>query len=258
MFITSGNLESRFVRHGFFGRQGGVSRGIYDSLNCGPGSRDDRDAVDQNRFRVAEQMEASAARFLTLFQVHSNKCIDVKDAWSGPGPEADAMVTDLPGIALGILTADCAPVLFTGQTAAGRSVIGAAHAGWKGALGGVLENTLKAMLAKGAAPGSLRAAIGPCIGPQSYEVDAGFRDAFLNDNARCGEFFQQAGKPGHFMFDLPGYVEWRLSQAGIMHVANVARDTCADEGGYFSFRRATLHGEPDYGRQASAIMIKIP
>lgn len=256
MFITSDNLESRFVLHGFFGRRGGVSGGIYDSLNCGPGSQDDPHAVQQNRFRVAEQMQTSAMRLLTLFQVHSNKCIDVKDTWSGPGPEADAMVTDLPGIALGILTADCAPVLFTGLTAAGRPVIGAAHAGWKGALGGVLENTVKAMLAKGAAPESLRAAIGPCIGPLSYEVDAGFRDAFLDDSAKCGEFFQQAAKAGHFMFDLPGYAEWRLVGAGIRRVSNVASDTCADEENYFSFRRATLRGEPDYGRQASVIMIK--
>lgn len=256
MFITSDNLESRFVRHGFFGRQGGVSGGIYGSLNCGLGSQDDSDAVQQNRFRVAERMETSAARLLTLFQIHSDKCIDVKDTWAGPGPEADAMVTDIPGIALGILTADCAPVLFTGLTAAGRPVIGAAHAGWKGAFGGVLESTIKAMEAKGAAPESLRAAIGPCIGPQSYEVDAGFRDTFLDANARCGTFFRQAAKAGHFMFDLPGYVEWRLAEAGIRHVSNVVRDTLADEENYFSFRRSTLRGEPDYGRQASVIMIR--
>jgi YfiH family protein len=250
-------LSDDAVRHGFFGRGGGVSRGIYSSLNCGIGSGDDPAAVRENRRRVAAAMGAAPENFVTLHQVHSALCVTVTKPWGmEQRPQADALVTDVPGLAIGVLTADCAPVLFRGRAADGRTVIGAAHAGWGGAVKGVLEATVAAMGAQGVAPGDLRAAIGPCIGPDSYEVGEAFRAPFIAQDAANAEFFSPATRPGHEMFDLPAYAARRLRAAGVTHVACRGIDTFFNEEDYFSYRRSTHRTEPDYGRQVAVIAIK--
>lgn len=257
MFLTDHIFDDEAIGHGFFGKQGGVSRGIYDSLNCGIGSQDEPEAVRENRRLVAKELGVRREWLLTLRQVHSNVCVDVNNLWEGVGPEADAMVTDQPGFMLGVLTADCAPVLMSGRTAGGKPVIGAAHAGWKGALGGVLESTVKAMAAKGVAPEKIHAAIGPCIGLESYEVTADFCLPFVDHNeGSAAFFFPRKQNPDKFLFDLAGYCAWRLKGAGVHHVSVKGIDTCFNEEDYFSFRRATHRGEPDYGRQASVIVIR--
>jgi len=222
--------------HGFFGRSGGVSEGIFASLNCGPGSGDARGAVMENRRRVGE---AVGGKLLTLYQIHSAAAVTVTEAWE-QGPQADAMATDRPGLALGVLTADCAPVLFADGEA---GVIGAAHAGWKGALGGVTDAAIAAMERLGAKRARIAAAIGPCISQANYETGPEFRERF---DAR---FF--AGRH----FDLEGYVAERLAAAGIENVARLAACTYAREDDFFSYRRATHRGETDYGRQVSAIVL---
>lgn len=260
MFLT----ESQFIdghgksaRHAFFGRTGGVSTGIFSSLNCGPGTPDEPDAVRENRRRAAAAFDAGPERLVTLRQVHSSSCIVVDEPWTGQGPEADAMVTERPGIILGVLSADCAPVLFYGEKPDGHPVIGAAHAGWGGALKGVCEATVAAMLKAGVAAESLRACIGPCIGPASYEVQAAFRAPFLEQDPANEAFFYPApaAHKGHLMFDLPAYIGRRLHLAGVVHVFTKGLDTCFNEEDYFSFRRATHRMEPDYGRQLSGIVI---
>lgn len=244
------------VRHGFFGRHGGVSSGIYGSLNCGSGSQDDPAAVAENRSRAAAVLGVSTDRLLSLYQVHSAICLTVTEPFEeGVRPEADAMVTDVPGLALGVLTADCGPVLLTGTKANGSPVIGAAHAGWGGALGGILEATVLAMRELGAIPYSIRAALGPCIGPASYEVSTDFEAPFLEQDVENAHFFRAGRRDGHLMFDLPGYIARRLALAGVERVYITGVDTCADEERCFSYRRATLRGEPDYGRQLSAVVI---
>lgn len=242
------------VSYGFFGRQGGVSDGIYGSLNCGEGSGDDLEAVHENRTRVAVALEVDW--LLSLYQIHSATCLDVTAPWMHERPQADAMVTDVPGIALGILTADCAPVLFTGKKADGTPVIGAAHAGWKGALGGILESTVRMMSEKGAQMETIRACVGPCIGKASYEVGAEFLETFLNDNEENERFFGSAQRADHYMFDLPGYCAARLSQVGLKNISLMDRDTYSNEQDFYSYRRKTHRGEEDYGRQISAIAIK--
>jgi polyphenol oxidase len=249
------SLESPGVAHGFFGRDGGVSTGIYSSLNCGPGSRDAPDAVSENRRRVAAALMPEA-KLLSLSQIHSAHVITLP-AWGGEGrPEGDAMVTATPGLALGILTADCAPVLLADPKA---KVIGAAHAGWKGALGqdgrGVLEATLDAMEKLGALRDRITAVIGPCITQANYEVAFDFRDRFLALGLRNRRFFVPSDKEGHYRFDLPGYAAHRLSTAGAGTVEMSGVCTYPPQNGYFSFRRATHAGEPDYGRQVSAIVL---
>jgi len=225
------------VRHGFFGRTGGVSSGIYASLNCGPGSGDDRASVTENRRRVSQAMRG--AKLLTLYQIHSAEAVVVTEPWE-QGPQADALATDVPGLALGILTADCAPVLFADVEA---GVIGAAHAGWKGAVGGVTDSAIAAMERLGARRERIAAAIGPCICQANYETGPEFRERF---DAR---FF--AGRH----FDLEAYVAERLAKAGIANVERIAACTYAREDDFFSFRRATHRGENDYGRQVSAIVL---
>lgn len=254
MMITADSLEKiAKIRHGFFTRQGGVSTGLYLGLNCGPGSNDDPDAVRDNRARAAQTLGAAPEALLTIHQVHGAKVETVKRIWSHlEAPEADALVTDQPGIALGILTADCVPVLLADPE---RPIIGAAHAGWKGALGGVLEATLDAMVHLGAESHRMIAAIGPAISQQSYEVDAAFRDRFLHDNAETGQWFKPASQPGHFLFDLPAYAAARLTRAGISQITSLDLCTYRDEDRFYSFRRATHRREPDYGRQLSAIML---
>ena len=250
-FFNHPFLASDRMTHGFFGRMGGVSRGIYAGLNCGPGSYDDRAAVTENRRRVAVKMGMEPEQLCTLYQVHSPNVVVVQGPLPSPAPQADAMVTDMPGVLLGILTADCAPVLFADADA---GVVGAAHAGWKGAHGGVIENTVRAMEVLGAKREAIRAVVGPCIGQSSYEVGPEFMERFEED-AR-DQFFLRSATPGHFMFDLPAYVVARLRAAGVGNVAVLALDTRSDESRFFSYRRATLQDEPDYGRQISVIGLK--
>lgn len=243
--LTSARLP---VRHGFFGREGGVSTGLYASLNCGLGSKDDPAAVAENRSRVAAALGVDAEHLLTAYQVHSPHCVRVDGPWSGARPEADALVTTTRGLALGALAADCTPVLFADAEA---GVIGAAHAGWKGALAGVLEATVEAMVEAGANRARIVAAIGPCIGPASYEVGPDFRVRFTDADAS----FFAPGRGDRLMFDLPGYCAMRLARAGVLHIDPCSTDTCADEVHYFSNRRAHLRGEPDFGRNLSAIVL---
>ena len=243
------------VAHGFFGNAGGVSEGLYASLNCGPGSSDTAEAVVENRSRVQAALGADA--LVSLSQIHSLIVHTLTEAPAGR-PDGDGMVTATPGLALGILTADCAPVLFAD---AGARVIGAAHAGWKGALGlrergGVVEATLEAMEALGASRANIAAAIGPCISQSAYEVGWEFRDRFLEHGLRMRKFFVPSDKEGHYRFDLEGYVAHRLTAAGVGSVERLGVCTYPVENGFFSFRRTTHAGEPDYGRQISAIVLR--
>ncbi|MBS0278398.1 MAG: peptidoglycan editing factor PgeF [Proteobacteria bacterium] len=249
LILQSPNLSLPGIAHGFFGRTGGVSTGIYDSLNCGPGSGDDPAAVARNREQVADHFHAE---LVTLHQVHSATAVPVSFAWGEARPQADGVATRTPGIALGILTADCAPVLFADSHA---RVIGAAHAGWKGALGGIVESTLAAMEELGAARANIAAAIGPCIAQANYEVGAEFRDRFAAADAANTKYFVASDRAGHFRFDLEGYVLERLRRAGLRAVKGLSADTYARDGDFFSFRRATHRGETDYGRQISVIVL---
>ena len=237
------------VAHGFLGRTGGVSTGIHAGLNVGIGSDDDAAAVAENR-RLASEAVLPGAALVTLYQTHSADCVTVRSPFEERlRPRADALVTDRPGLALGILTADCAPVLLADKDA---GVIGAAHAGWKGAIGGVTDATILAMEAVGAKRDRIAAAIGPCITRASYEVDDAFARRFEAHDPANERFFAE-GRDGHFQFDLEAYVAHRLASAGIGRVALLGLDTYADEARFFSFRRATHRGEPGYGRQISVI-----
>ncbi len=253
--ITLGALNDiAHIRHAFFTRQGGVSTGLYGSLNCGLGSADTPAAVHENRARAAARMEVPADRLVTCFQVHSPTCVVVDAPWTPEdAPRADAMATGRPGVALGILTADCAPVLFADSKA---QVIGAAHAGWKGAKGGVLEATVARMVELGAKPDRIVACIGPCIAQRSYEVGPEFPAPFLSEDARNRDYFAPARRAGHFLFDLPAYITRRLGDAGITVVQRCPNDTVAEEDRFFSYRRSCLAGEADYGRGLSAIVLQ--
>jgi YfiH family protein len=250
--ITLGILsDDASIRHAFFTRQGGVSEGLFASLNCGFGSGDNLERVARNRGIAMERLGFPPDRLVTCHQIHSATAIVVETSWlPGVAPNADGLVTRVPGLALGVLTADCAPILFHDPFA---NVIGAAHGGWRGALGGIVEATLVQMVAIGAAQSSIRAAIGPCIGRVSYEVGAEFLQQFLVEDLASGAFFEPGPRGGHFMFDLPGYVEYRLARAGIAMVERVSRDTAAEEEHFFSYRRSCLRGEGAYGRGLSAI-----
>jgi YfiH family protein len=241
------------VRHGFFTRQGGVSSGIYASLNCGPGSRDDAANVSENRGRVAELLGAEPSRLLTLFQKHSGEAVIAEKPWKdGKAPEADAIVTAKPGLAIGVLTADCAPVLFCDAEA---GVIGAAHAGWKGALAGIVEATVKAMTELGARPERITAVIGPAISQEAYEVGQDFVEQFLAGEPDSSAFFITHEGTGEPHFDLPSYVGERLARAGVGAIADLGFCTYCEETRLFSYRRSQHHGEDDYGRQISAIVL---
>jgi YfiH family protein len=241
------------VSHGFFTRQGGVSGGVYASLNCGPGSRDDAANVTENRVRVAELLGAEPSRLLTVFQKHSADAVVADRPWKdGKMPEADAIVTAKPGLAIGVLTADCAPVLLCDGEA---RVIGAAHAGWKGALGGIIEATVEAMRKLGAKPERIIAAIGPAISQDAYEVGADFVERFLADEPESSAFFITDEFSGEPHFDLPGYVGERLARAGVGAIADLGLCTYCEETRLFSYRRSQHHGEADYGRQISAILL---
>lgn len=239
--------------HGFFTRLGGVSRGPYASLNCSLSSRDTRDAVFENRARAARAVGAEPDRLLGLTQVHGPEVVHVTTAWQpGAGPFADAMVTDSSDVALGIVTADCAPILFADLQA---GVVAAAHAGWRGAVAGVIEATIAAMVRLGADPAATMAAIGPCIGPDSYEVGADLREAVLANDVSHGRFFAPGRRDAHWQFDLPGYCAARLRNARIGCVIVVDADTVADEARFFSHRRRTLAGGGPIGHQISIIAL---
>lgn len=235
--------------HGFLGRRGGVSTGILAGLNVGSGSGDEAQAIAENRRRAVEAV-LPGAELATVFQVHSGDAVYASRPWPhAERPRADALVTDRPGLLLGILTADCAPVLLADSDAA---VVGAAHAGWRGALAGVTDAAIAQMERLGARRERIASAVGPCIAPESYEVDDGFRARFLAADPANGRFFYDPGKPH---FDLAAYVAERLRAAGIGAVATLALDTYADPDRFFSYRRSTHRGEADYGRQLSLIGI---
>ena len=242
------------IRHAFFTREGGVSAGLYSSLNCGFGSGDAAEKVAENRARAMAALDLAPDRLVTCHQVHSPDVVTVAAPWRREdNPRADALVTNCRGIALGILTADCVPVLFADADA---GVIGAAHAGWKGALGGVVAATVAAMARLGAAPGRMRAAVGPCIAQRSYEVGPEFPAPFLAEDSGNGDFFAPARRAGHFMFDIAGYVERRLIAAGVAAIQRAPCDTVAEETRFFSYRRACLKGEKDFGNGLSAIVLE--
>jgi hypothetical protein len=248
--LRARNLTLPGIAHGFFGRSGGVSTGLFAGLNCGVGSGDAPDAIAENRARVSA---ALGAELITLYQVHSGTAVEVEAPWSlDQRPRADAMVTKRAGIALGILTADCAPVLFAEPEA---GVIGAAHAGWNGAFGGVLEATLSAMERLGAERGRIRAAIGPSIAQGNYEVGPEFRARFTEADPANAQYFTASDRDGYFRFALAPYVADRLAAAGLGEIEGTGLCTYADEGRFFSYRRATHRKESDYGRQVSAIAL---
>ncbi len=239
------------VRHGFFTRRGGASSGIYAGLNCGPGSSDQIEAVSVNRARVAEAMHVVPLRLLSLHQVHSaDVVVATADGWS-ERPRADAAVTATPGIALSILTADCAPVLFADPEA---GVIGAAHAGWRGALEGIVEATLSKMEAIGARRDFIRAAVGPTISQRSYEVGQDFFERFLDKAPDHTRFFVN-GNGDRYLFDLPGFVLARLRDGGVAEAGWIGACTYSEPDRFFSYRRCTHSGQPDYGRLISAISL---
>jgi YfiH family protein len=240
------------IRHGFFTRAGGVSAGLYASLNCGIGSKDDRANVLENRRRVAAALGASADRLATPYQVHGDVAVVVDKVWeTGQGPKADAVVTNKRGIAVGIGTADCGPILFADSTA---HVVAAAHAGWRGALGGILESTIRTMEELGATRQRIVAVIGPMISQRNYEVGEELMETFVKASPANSAFFLPATRPGHAFFDLPGYINARLRQAGVLS-ADLGLCTYGDEERFFSYRRATHRGEADYGRLLSAIVL---
>ncbi len=241
------------IRHGFFTRTGGVSEGVYESLNCGYGSGDDRENVTQNRRRAMSSLDQENAALLTVRQEHSNQVKVVVQPWSqDQAPVADAMVTNKQNLALGILTADCSPVLLADIDA---GVIGAAHAGWKGALCGVIEATIEKMTELGARPDNIAAAIGPTIAQRSYEVGPEFKERFQNDDGANEELFRKSATDGHFLFDLAEYICRRLRTAGVKAIVRAPHDTCREDDRFFSFRRSCLKGEDDYGRELSIIVI---
>ncbi len=240
------------VRHGFFTRAGGVSSGPFASLNCSLSGLDDRALVMENRARAARSLGADPVSLVGLTQVHGAEAVRVTLPWRpGEGPRADAMVTDRPGLALGIVTADCAPVLFADHSA---GIVGAAHAGWRGALAGVIEATLDAMIALGADRSRIAAAVGPCIGQDSYEVAADLRDAVLAGDTADATFFADGRRPDRWQFDLAGYCARRLRAAGIACAEVTGVDTLAEESRFFSHRRRTLAGGGPIGHQISVIV----
>lgn len=251
--ITADELsESTNIRHGFFDRTGGTSAGIYASLNCGFGSDDRESDVAENRRRVTQALGLEADRLCTLYQIHSPDVLHITDPDDARGQQADAMVTTTPGIGLGVMSADCAPLLFADSTA---QIIGAAHAGWKGAMTGVAEATVAAMVGLGAEQDRIVAVIGPCIAQASYEVGPEFKQRFVEADDANSRFFVDSKRAGHAMFDLPNYLLARLGELGLKSTRWTGHDTCADETRFFSYRRSVLRGEPDYGRMVAAICL---
>ena len=240
------------LRHAFFTRDGGVSDGIYQSLNGGLGSNDDPARVAENRRRMAEQMGVTPDRLLNLHQIHSPDAVVATGPWQGAKPRGDALVTRIEGLAIGITAADCGPVLFVDPAA---RVIGAAHAGWKGALTGVIESTVEAMEKLGADRSGVVAAIGPLIRQHSYEVGGEFVERFLDADADNARYFIPSDRSGHSMFDLAGFIRMRLENAGVLMIDDIGVDTYSDER-FYSYRRSVHRKEPDYGRHVHAIALE--
>ena len=241
------------IRHAFFTREGGVSEGLYATLNGGRGSHDDPAHVAENRRRMTSALGVAEGMLATPHQTHSAEVVIAFEPWAaGKAPEADGVVTATRGLAVGVATADCGPVLFAD---AHEGVIGAAHAGWKGALGGVLEETIIAMEKLGARRDAIVAVLGPCLRQPSYEVGPEFLTAFRAADSANTRFFRPAEAPGKSLFDLGGYIGARLHAIGVGHVADLGLDTYSDEARFYSYRRATHRGEPDYGRLISAIAL---
>lgn len=252
--LQSKALINDSVMHGFFGRQGGVSDGIYASLNCGYGSGDDSVSVCENRTRVATWLGTDEKQLITLYQIHSADALHVTAPWPRTAPpKADAMATTLRGVALGVLAADCAPILLADHH---TGVIGCAHSGWKGALGGVAMSVVQLMESLGAKRSRIHAAVGPCISQASYEVGPEFEARFAEEDAGNKRYFVPSMRAGHWQFDLPGYVAARLRDIGIGGVEALNVCTYEHNDAYFSYRRTTHRGETDYGRNVSAIMLK--
>lgn len=240
------------IRHGFFTRRGGASEGIYASLNCGLGSNDDKSHVHENRRRAMREIGLAEDALRTVYQIHSANVVTIGAGFEDTAAtRADALASAQPGIALGVLAADCAPVLLADSES---GVIGAAHAGWRGAVSGVIEATIAAMVGLGAEPRRITAVVGPCIAQQSYEVGVEFPQPFQAQDPANGRFFAPGSRDGHLQFDLPGYVLSRLAGAGVSAASAVGADTYADED-LFSYRRTCHRGEPDYGRNLSVIAL---
>jgi len=254
--ITAHTLDDSRIRHGFLTREGGASQGIYAGLNCGPGSQDDARNVTENRSRalgmvVQDQTPPPAAQLLTCYQIHSTNVVRVDAPWAqANAPQADAMVTDKPGLMLGILTADCAPVLFADADA---GIVGAAHAGWKGAASGVVQATVAEMVALGAMQDRIHAVVGPCIHQPSYEVGEDLRLQVISATPWADWCFERSARAGHYQFDLPSYVSGELQRLDLGAVEVLDFDTYGDETKFFSYRRSTHRSEGDYGRQVSII-----
>jgi YfiH family protein len=251
-YINATNLSHPGVRHAFFTREGGVSSGVYASLNGGTGSRDDPEKVRENRARMAATLGVSPERFLVPFQIHSADAIVVTEPWQGVRPRCDGIVTNVPGLALGITGADCGVLLFSDAKA---GVIAAAHAGWKGALTGVIEATVRQMEKLGTRRSDIAVALGPTIGARSYEVGPEFLARFVEAAPEYARFFTPSDRDGHAYFDLPGFIAMRTRQANVGSFEDLALDTYADEERFFSYRRRTHRGEPDYGRLIAAITL---
>jgi YfiH family protein len=250
--ITHPLLDRIGVRHGFFTRQGGVSTGIYEGLNTGVGSRDDPAAIAENRRRIAHHLGGDPDDLAACFQIHSAVARVAEEGWKGARPEGDATVTATPGVICAVLTADCAPILLADPEA---GVVGAAHAGWKGALDGIVHATVAAMQALGAEPRRMLAVVGPCIAQASYEVGADFQDRFGCRDPDSARFFAPGETDDKRLFNLPGFVLWRLEQAGVGEAAWTGDDTRVDAARFYSNRRAHLNGEADFGRLMSAISL---
>ena len=247
-------LNKPLISHAFFTRNGGASEGLYGSLNCGFGSGDNKQAVEANRVTAMKNLGLPPAALYTCHQHHSNNVFFIDGrSCNTISPKADALVTITPSIALGILTADCGPVLFADHRA---KVIGAAHAGWRGALNGILENTIKKMCDYGANLSDISAGIGPMIGPKSYEVGPEFPGAFLSQSKKNERFFSSSRRAGYYLFDLQGYIQNRLELNGIREIGSLERDTYPDKENFFSYRRACHQNERDYGRLLSTIVLQ--
>lgn len=242
------------IRHAFFTREGGVSNGIFSSLNGGIGSSDEVASVGENRARMARALGVETEQLLSCYQIHSPNVVVAERPWShADRPKADAIVTRVPGIAIGVSTADCGPLLFADERA---RVVGAAHAGWRGAFGGVIEATVAAMEKLGADRSRITAALGPLIRQQNYEVSQEFVDEFLRDDESHARFFAPASRERHAMFDLPGFVAERIRQSGIQSFEDLELCTYADADRFYSYRRSVHRDEPDYGRHVNAIVLQ--
>lgn len=257
--LTHSSLISPAVKHGFFTRNGGVSQGIYQGLNCGAGSDDDPEHIQENRNRVGHVLGVEDKHLISLYQVHSADVYVIDNLpdlslWNSfDRPKADAIVTKRDDIALGILTADCGPILFSDPIA---GVVAAAHAGWKGAIGGVMENTITAMEEQGADRSNISAVLGPCIHQKSYEVGQDFVDQFIKNSPDNEAYFAKGNRQGHSMFDLPKFIMDKMTKLELKSTGIIDVDTKGDPDRFYSYRRKTLLGEADYGRQISAIALQ--